>query len=100
MNLFSLPIKAVVFPTENPNSTKKCLWWLKTHLNLNLRTQQQLKFKVHSFYYKIISPSKTKTLCYFVVVFVCIDSTMFYKNIFSIELKNGFFLPEIREIAF
>ena len=43
--------------------------------------------KVHSFYYDKISTSKTKTSCYFAVVFVaiCVYSTMFYKNIFSIE---------------
>jgi hypothetical protein len=56
---------------SHPNSSKKCLWWMKAHLNLNLQAYQQSKFKVHSFYYSIISTSKMKASCYFVVVFMC-----------------------------
>ena len=36
-HLFCLPTKVVVFLVSNPNSSKKCLWLLKAHLNLNFR---------------------------------------------------------------
>jgi hypothetical protein len=48
--------------------------------------------KVHSFHYNIISTSKTKTSCYFVVVFVCTVQcfTVFFRSNNIRRLKNAF----------
>jgi hypothetical protein len=80
-------LKSGVLQTVNgATCSKKCLWWLKARSNLNLRAQQQSKFKVHSFYYNIIYSSKTKTWCYFAVVFVC--TVQCFTKIFFFDLTT------------
>jgi hypothetical protein len=78
--LFCLPINVVIFLMV-VESTFELEFTRIAAVMTYVKVQIWQPSELHSFYDdNIIFTSKTKTSCYFAVVFVC---TMFYKNIFS-----------------